>query len=143
VAAEWFAIAADAHLWLGSIRESDYTCETPDGRGRSRNESGARLARMIAADRDALTEADITAIAEAVASAQVRAIASGLRQVLKRLGERAPRLALLAGAGAFLGREAAASVGLESRALELDPAAARAAPAAAVGLLLAGRGSRE
>src|SRR6185295_17246007 len=33
VAAEHFAVAADVHLWLGRIQASDYTCETPDGRG--------------------------------------------------------------------------------------------------------------
>jgi len=139
VAAEWFAIAADAHRWLGSLEEADYTCDTPDGRGRSRRESGARLARMIAADLEILDEADVTAIASAVASAQVRDIASGLRQVLGRLGRRAPRTAVLAGQGAFLARAAAERVGLVARSIAFPAQAARAAPAAAVALLLAQR----
>jgi probable H4MPT-linked C1 transfer pathway protein len=42
VASEWFAIAADAHRWLGSLAEAEYTCDTPDGRGRSRREAGGR-----------------------------------------------------------------------------------------------------
>src|SRR6185436_18573422 len=46
VAAELFAVAADVYLWLGRIEEAGYTCETPDGRGRSRAEAGARLARI-------------------------------------------------------------------------------------------------
>jgi (4-(4-[2-(gamma-L-glutamylamino)ethyl]phenoxymethyl)furan-2-yl)methanamine synthase len=139
VAAEWFAIAADAHRWLGSLDEADYACETPDGRGRSRRESGARLARMIAADLELLDDADVTAIASAVASAQVRDIASGLQQVLRRFGGRAPRLALLAGQGAFLARAAAERVGLVARTIAFPAQAARAAPAAAVALLLAKR----
>lgn len=139
VAAEWFAIAADAHRWLGSLSEADYTCDTPDGRGRSRREAGARLARMVAADLEMLDDADVTAIARAVAAAQVRAIASGLRQVLLGLGALAPRLAVLAGRGAFLGRAAAEALGLAARPIALAGPAQQAAPAAAVALLLARR----
>jgi probable H4MPT-linked C1 transfer pathway protein len=139
VAAEHFAIAADAHLWLARIAERDYTCETADGRGRGREEAGARLARMVCADFDLLRAGDITAIAERIAQAQVRQIASGIRQVLRRLGRARPSLAVLAGQGAFLAREAAEAQGLAVCGLEerLGPAAARAAPAAAVAHLLA------
>jgi probable H4MPT-linked C1 transfer pathway protein len=142
VAAELFAIAADAHLWLGEIDESDYTCETPDGRGRTPDEAGARLARMIGADAEMLSPGEITAIAESVAAAQVRHIVSGIRQVARRLGPAAPRVAVLAGQGAFLARAAAEEVGLTLGPLplvdpRLDPSAARSAPAVAVATLLA------
>ena len=56
--------------------KSDYTCETPDGRGRSRLEAGARLARMVCADLEMLGAAGISDIAEHVAHAQVRQIAA-------------------------------------------------------------------
>ena len=140
VAAEHFAIAADVHLWRGRIEEGDYTCETPDGRGRGRSEAGARLARMVCADLEMLGPGDITAIAEHVARAQVRQIAGGVRQVMRRLGSPCPRVAVLAGQGAFLARAAAEEVGLATRdmAEHVGPAAARAAPAAAVAYLLAG-----
>lgn len=139
VAAEHFAVAADIHLWLGRIEECDYTCETPDGRGRSRPEAGARIARLVCADLDLLDPGDITAIAEHVSRAQVRQIASGVRQVVRRLGSACPRLAVLAGQGAFLARAAAEEVGLVSCDLadNIGSAAARAAPAAAVAYLLA------
>jgi len=139
VAAEHFAVAADVHLWLGRIEEGDYTCETPDGRGRSRPEAGARLARMVCADLEMLGPVDITAIAERVARAQVSQIASGVRQVMRRLGSACPRVAVLAGQGAFLAQAAAEEVGLATRDLAEDvgSAAARAAPAAAVAYLLA------
>jgi uncharacterized hydantoinase/oxoprolinase family protein len=94
---------------------------------------------MIAADSEMLGEADVTALAQAVASAQIRAIAGGLRQVLRRLGPAAPGLAVLAGSGAFLGRAAAEKAGLVARPMALGPPAQRAAPAAAVALLLARR----
>src|SRR4030095_13896820 len=69
VAAEHFAIAADVHRWLGRLAENDYTCDTPDGRGRSRSEAGARLARMVCADSETLTDRDLNAIANPVARA--------------------------------------------------------------------------
>jgi len=138
VAAEHFAIAADVHIWLARIEECDYRCETPDGRGRSRSEAGARLARMICADLEMLGPADITAIAEHVARAQVKQIKSGIRQVMRRLGPASPRVAVLAGQGALLARAAVEELGLaiRDRASEVGCAAARAAPAVAVAVLL-------
>jgi hypothetical protein len=140
VAAEHFAVVADVHLWLGRIEECDYTCETPDGRGRGRPEAGARLARMVCADLEMLGPGDITAIADHVARGQVRQIVSGVRQVMRRLGSACPRVAVLAGQGAFLARAAAEEVGLASRDMAEDlgsAEAARAAPATAVAYLLA------
>ena len=138
VAAEHFAIVADVHLWRGCIGERDYTCETPDGRGRSRLEAGARLARMVCADLEMLGAEAVTAIAEHVARTQVRQIGSGLRQVMRRLGARCPRVAVLAGQGAFVAREAADAVGLATCDLAegMGAAAARATPAVAVAYLL-------
>jgi len=139
VAAELFAVAADVHLWLGQITESQYTCETPDGRGRSRPESGARLARMVCADLDMLGDGDITAIAEYVARAQVRQVAAGIRQVMRRLSPARPPIAVVAGQGAFLARAAAEEAGLvvSDLAGSVGVAAAHAAPAAAVAFLFA------
>ena len=138
VAAEHFAVSADVHLWLGQIGEEDYTCETPDGRGRDRREAGARLARMVCADLEILRPDDITALAAHVAGAQVRQIAAGIRQVTRRLGPASPRLAVLAGQGTFLARAAAEEVGLAAYdiAQDIGPAGARSAPAAAVACLL-------
>jgi probable H4MPT-linked C1 transfer pathway protein len=139
VAAEHFAVAADVHLWLAHIDETLYTCETADGRGRSRPEAAARLARMVCADMEMLRPDDITAIAEHVARAQVRQIASAIRQVLRRLGPGGPRFAVLAGQGTFLAQPAAAAAGLSTvdMAESAGSAVARAAPAAAVAYLLA------
>jgi hypothetical protein len=139
VAAEVFAIAGDAHLWLGRIGEADYTCETADGRGRSRDECGARLARMVCADTEMLRPADIDAIADRITEAQVQQIARAIRRVLKRLAPEHPGVAVLAGQGTPLARAAAERAGLATCAVAdvLGPRAARAAPAAAVAHLLA------
>jgi len=135
VAAEHFAIAADAHVWLGRIDEHEYTCETPDGRGRSRLEAAARIARMVCADRETLKSDDITAIAESVARAQVQQIAVGIRQVLRRVGVDRPHEAILVGCGRFLARAAARRLGLNTHELTKQSAAC-ATPACAVAFLL-------
>jgi len=138
VAAEHFAVTADVYRWRGQIADRDYTCETPDGRGTGRSEAGARLARMVCADRETLADAEISAIANHIALAQTRQIAQAIRQVIRRLGAAAPRGAVVAGSGAFLARAAATTLRLTTRdlAAELGDAAARAVPAAAVALLL-------
>jgi probable H4MPT-linked C1 transfer pathway protein len=137
VAAEHFATSADAHLWLGHIDATEYTCETADGRGRSRLEAGARLARMVCADLEMLGAQGIDAIAEHVAYTQVQQIARGIRQVARRLGARSPRVAVIAGQGAFIAKTAARSAGLATLDLaDRLGAAARAVPAVAVAYLL-------
>jgi (4-(4-[2-(gamma-L-glutamylamino)ethyl]phenoxymethyl)furan-2-yl)methanamine synthase len=138
VAAEHFAIVADAHLWQGMIDASDYTCETADGRGRTRFEAGARLARMICADLEMLGARGIGEIAEHVAHAQLQQIVSGLRQVMRRLGTRCPGVAVVSGQGAFIARAAAQTAGLHIQDLAegMGAGAARAVPAAAVAYLL-------
>jgi probable H4MPT-linked C1 transfer pathway protein len=147
VAAEHFAIAADAHRWLEHLDEADYTCETADGRGRSRAEAATRLARMVCADRDMLDDEDITAIAEHVAHAQVHQISDALRQVLDTLLPHPARVAVLAGQGRFLARAAVADLAARDPstslaaivdiAVALGPSAARHTAAAAVAYLLA------
>jgi uncharacterized hydantoinase/oxoprolinase family protein len=98
---------------------------------------------MVCGDLEMLGPADVTAIAEHVARAQVRQIVSGIRQVRRRLGAGCPRTAVLAGQGDFLARAAAEEAGLVPCDLEarLGPRWTRAAPAAAVAHLLARRDS--
>ncbi|MBA2565402.1 MAG: H4MPT-linked C1 transfer pathway protein [Gemmatimonadetes bacterium] len=125
VAAEHFAIAADAHLWLGDLAPAAYACPTPDGGPADRAGAGARLARMVCADAEMLGEAEISAIARRAADRQVDAIASALQRVAARLVERARRAsihpdlpaangfpAVIAGSGAWLGEAAARRAGL-------------------------------
>lgn len=138
VAAESFALSADVHLWLGHIGEAGYACETPDGRGRSRQETRARLARVVCADGQALEEDEITAIARHVAGSQIGHIAEAIRQVCGRLEASRPVPAVIGGAGAFLARAAADEVGLRviDLARRLGGEEARIGPAAAVAHLL-------
>ncbi|HKG95327.1 MAG TPA: hydantoinase/oxoprolinase family protein [Gemmatimonadaceae bacterium] len=141
VSAEAFALAGDAHLWLGALAPDDYTVPTPDGRPAARDFAGERLARVVCADREMLDDAAITAIARHVADAQALAIADAIGRVRARHPGRLDT-AVVTGLGAFLAAAAAGRAGVP-RILRLadehDDAVARSTPAAAVAVLLGER----
>jgi (4-(4-[2-(gamma-L-glutamylamino)ethyl]phenoxymethyl)furan-2-yl)methanamine synthase len=110
VAAERFAITADAHLLRGSLSPEQCTCSFPDDRGTSPGEVRSRLARVVCADPEQLADGDLEAIAEAVDAAQVASITAALRRVAARLAPGVPVVAV--GVGAFLARAAATRCGL-------------------------------
>lgn len=84
VSSELFAQSGDVHLLLNNIRQEDYIVETCDGRGKTRKEAAARLARVVCADTDMLNEPEIVDIAKFVYDRQVEQIADGLKQVYER-----------------------------------------------------------
>jgi probable H4MPT-linked C1 transfer pathway protein len=136
VSAEGFALAGDVHVWRGDLIPAEYTVATPDGRPATREFAGERLARVVCADREMLDDRAISAIASSLAEAQIERVAEALRCVMARY----PSLtrAVVTGLGAFIAHAAAARAGLAVVPLaeELGEAAARAAPAAAVALLM-------
>jgi len=85
VSSELFAQSGDVHLILCNIKEEEYTAETCDGRGKTRREAMARLARVVCADIDMLTEQEILDLAKFVYDKQVEQIAGGLKQVYERI----------------------------------------------------------
>jgi hypothetical protein len=102
----------------------------------TRELAGERLARVVCGDREMLDEATIDRIARAVVETQVELVAAGVRRVASRFP--GCRSAVVTGLGDFIAAEAARRTGLEVRPLaERLGAAARVAPAAAVGWLLA------
>ena len=134
--AEGFALAGDVHVWRGTLSPADYTSPTPDGRPATREFAGERLARVVCADRDMLDEGGISAIADALAVAQIERIASAIRRVAGR--HPSLRTAVVTGLGAFIAEAAARAAGLDvvQLAATIGDAAARCAPAASVALLL-------
>jgi probable H4MPT-linked C1 transfer pathway protein len=84
VSSELFAQSGDVHLVLGNITEEEYTTETADGRGKTRQEAMARLARVVCADIEMLTEQEIVQIARYVHNRQIEQVAEGLSQVYSR-----------------------------------------------------------
>jgi len=136
VSAEGFATVGDAHVWLGTLPPEDYTAPTSDRRPVTREAAGERLARVVCGDRDMLDEVSIDGIARAVVQAQREQIVNGIRRVrgsFPSLGT-----AIVTGLGEFIAADAARRAGLDVVSLASHwGSAARVAPAAAVGWLLA------
>ena len=128
VASELFAISADVHLILGHI--SDYGSPTPDGRPPSVAGARERVARLVCADAEQLSEAEIDAIAAYLHGEQVRQIEDAVR----RVGGAGPIVPL--GGGAFLAREVAERVGRPLAEMPWSAAEREAAPAAALAELV-------
>jgi hypothetical protein len=135
VASELFAVSGDVHVLLGSLAPADYTGPTPDGRAPTPELAAERLARVVCADGEMLAPAEIRAIAEAVADAQVEEIAGALQRVARRRPRPAP--VIVTGLGSFLARGAAERAGMPVQdladVLKVDVGAV--APAVAVAWL--------
>lgn len=145
VSSELFAQSGDVHLVLGNITASEYTVETTDGRGKTRREAMARLARVVCADMEILTEQEIAEVAMHVWDRQVEQVADGLSQVYLRL-KQAPTAKIpvvVTGLGKdFIARKAAERVGVDeiidlSRLVRND--AVLASPAVGVALMAASK----
>jgi hypothetical protein len=136
VSAEGFATVGDAHVWLGRLASEDYAAPTADGRPPTREAAGERLARVVCGDREMLDEGAIDRIARAIVEAQVELVAAGIRRVREAFPT--TTTAVVTGLGDFIATDAARRAGLEVVPLtERWGPAARVAPAAAVGWLLA------
>lgn len=83
VASELFAQTADVYTVLDLIGEDDYVCDTFDGAGKSKLDCMKRIARVLCADMDMLSEEDIVKIASFIHKAQIAQIAEGINQVSK------------------------------------------------------------
>ena len=84
VAAEYFAVMADAYVLLGRLGAADYTCSTPDGRDTSPAACAERLARLVCADREMLSEPEIVKLARYLVECQLQVVSEGLLQVVSR-----------------------------------------------------------
>ena len=112
VSSEYFSITADIHLILGHIGKEEYSCDTPDGRGKTKEEALRRTARLICADMDMLGDVNVISITNHIYQKQIEQIQKGLLDVTKRqdIGKNTP--VILAGIGAhFLGEVAIKQLG--------------------------------
>ena len=142
VCSELFAQSGDVHLILGNLTQADYTAETCDGRGKTRKEASARLARVVSADSNMLTEQEILAMAQFVYDKQVEKIADGLLQVYERtkLTKKETKIVVTGLGRNFLAKKAAEKVGFTdiiniNEALGID--ASIASPSVGVALIVA------
>ena len=113
VSSELFAQTGDVHLLLGNITEDEYTADTCDGRGKTKREASARLARVVCSDIDMLTDHEILEMARFVYQKQVEQIVKGLKQVMQKV-KPSKSTAVVTGLGrSFLARKAAEEAGFE------------------------------
>ncbi|WP_456369583.1 hydantoinase/oxoprolinase family protein [Geoglobus sp.] len=112
---ELFSITADAMVIAGTIGESQYTCETPDGRGKGKRECMQRLARQFCADLDELGEEFVMGAAARIRDEMVERVRAELEGKGERYGI---SLVIGCGIGEPLLREAAEKAGLEYVSLE-------------------------
>jgi probable H4MPT-linked C1 transfer pathway protein len=142
--AEFFATAADVHRLTGELPDDADQHDTADGRGKTVEESAARLARMLGRD---LGSAEIAAwreLARYLAASQRRLVQDAMDRALSRGLLPADAPVIGAGVGRFLLPEIARRLNRPYRdfadLMQGDPAlrewAARAAPAAAVAGLM-------
>jgi len=142
VSSELFAQSGDVHLILGNIGKEEYTAETCDGRGKTRRDAMARLARVVCADIDMLTEQEIVELAKFVYDRQVEQITGGLKQVYERIKPLLQEKAVVVtGLGRnFLAKKAAEKAGfsevIDMREL-MGADAAVVAPSVGVALMVA------
>ena len=110
LAPELFAIIADARLALGHIDLDRYTCDTADGKDKSRPSSLRRLTRSVCADLEEIGESGALAIAEQACTEQKRTLTEAMERQAERHG--LERVAA-AGIGEWLIAEAANTLGIE------------------------------
>ena len=143
IAAERFATMADVYRLTGELPEDADPYPTADQRGKSREDSAARLARMLGMDASDATIADWVALANDFAGRQLSLLQEAATQVLTAADVAARAPIVGAGCGRFLARGLAESLGRPysdfSDVINADPEAremaARCAPAVAVAIL--------
>lgn len=110
ISSEFFAITADAYRVLGMISQEDYTCDTPDGAGKTVIDARRRLARVVCADLTEIGEDEIVSIAEQAMEKQVEDITDAVRDAAGRHGL---NKIVACGLGEFLAKKAADELGFE------------------------------
>lgn len=86
VSSELFSITADIHRILGHISEKEYTCDTPDGKGKDIVSCKRRLSRLVCADLDSLSDANINNITHYIHEKQIHQLTKGLLKVVENNG---------------------------------------------------------
>jgi probable H4MPT-linked C1 transfer pathway protein len=143
LAAERFATMADVYRLTGELPEDADPCPTADQRGKTSEESAARLARMLGMDAADAAMSGWVALANDFADRQLALLEDAASQVLTKADVAAAAPIIGAGCGRFLGRRLAERLGRTyldfADTIDADPnareMAARCAPAVAVAIL--------
>ncbi|MGC9516792.1 MAG: hydantoinase/oxoprolinase family protein [Methanomicrobiales archaeon] len=81
VSSELFAISADVHTVLDLIDKKVYTCDTPDGAGKSKEECMRRISRLVCGDLDVLEKNEIEQMSNYIHQEQIKQISEALLEV--------------------------------------------------------------
>ena len=145
VSSELFALSADVHLVLGNISESQYSCETTDGRGKTLSEALARIARIVCADTEMLSHQEIIEVAQYIYCQQITQVAEGLTKVIaytEKLAKAKVPIVVTGLGKDFIARKAAQQIGAETivdLAAFMPNSAVLATPAFGVALMAASK----
>ena len=115
VASEFFAITADLYRVLGYIDKEEYSCETPDGKGKSIEDCKRRIARLLCSEVNEVEE-ELPNICEYIKNEQIKIIAEGIKEVVKESGI---RKAYICGVGTKIGIEACRKIKLDYKGLNI------------------------
>ncbi|HUK84258.1 MAG TPA: hydantoinase/oxoprolinase family protein [Candidatus Acidoferrum sp.] len=143
VASELFALSADVHLALGNITEKEYICDTADGRERTLAESFSRLARVVCADTEMLTQKEIVSMANYICNKQIAQVTEGLSKVYsftKNLTSRMVPVVVTGLGKDFIARKAAEKIDVDciiDLGTLIQNCAVMATPAFGVALMVA------
>lgn len=96
---EYFAITADVFRVTGDISEADYSCETPDGKGKSIEDCMRRLARTVCCDLEEMGEDRVKKLAFNAKKAMIRTLS---REIRRKVEEFKLKDVLACGIGEFL-----------------------------------------
>lgn len=139
IAAEYFAITADVYRVLDLIDKKDYTCETPDGRGKTKKECMARIARIFASDLEEIREELIIKTSKIFHKTQINQVKKGLEKVTTehKINKKTP--IIITGIGKQILAQKAAEKAKYEKIIDLEEkynkTAALMTPAYALGIL--------
>ncbi len=110
LASEYFSIAADAFVVTGDMGVEEYTCETPDGRGKDLESCMRRIARLVCSDLEEVGEDYVRSLAMQFKLTVISKLSAAMIRISKGYGL---KRVVGCGVGEFLIRDAAERVGLE------------------------------
>ncbi len=140
IASDYFANMADVYRTLGLISEDNYTCDTPDGRGKDKENCMKRVARTFCSDLEELGEDLVIEAANAFYDLQVSEVSKNILRVADVHNLSKDTRIVLSGIGRkILGKKAAINSGFNQFSNIAETYCEEAAlmtPAYAVGLLV-------
>lgn len=107
---EYFSITADVFILTDDINSSDYTCETPDGKGRDKFSCKRRLARSLCCDVEEMGEKKIEEMAFKIKKEMVKEVSKAIRDKVEYYGL---KRVFGCGIGEFLIEDACKNLGIE------------------------------